>query len=190
VRGDICSRCCGEEREMTVDCPFECEYLQEARRRERPPEIDPKDIPNQDIKISEQFLEKQEQLLVFCGRTLLTAALEIAAIDYDLREALESLIKTYRTLESGLIYETRPSNPLAAHIQQRLQEGITGYRQEVTQRTGMNTVRDADILGVLVFLQRLELHHNNQRKKGKAFLDHLRGFFPARPETPRQSILA
>lgn len=175
---------------MTVDCPFECEYLQEARRRERPPEIDPKNIPNQDIKVTEQFLASQEELLVSCGRTILAAALEVSAIDYDVREALESLIKTYRTLESGLIYETRPPNPLAAHIQQRLQDGVAGYRQELTERTGMNTVRDRDVLGVLVFLQRLELHHNNQRKKGKAFLDHLRSFFPAQPETPRQSILA
>jgi hypothetical protein len=175
---------------MTVDCPFDCEYLQEARRRERPPDIDPKSTPNQDIKITEQFLANQEELLVFCGRTLLAAALEVPAIDYDVREAIESLIRTYRTLESGLIYETRPSNPLAAHIQQRLQEGIAGFRQELTQRTGMNTVRDADVLGVLVFLERLELHHNNQRKKGKAFLDHLRIFFPAQPETPRQSLLA
>jgi hypothetical protein len=175
---------------MTVDCPFECEYLQEARRRERPPDIDPKEIPNQDIKVTEEFVASQEELLVFCGRTLLTAALEVPAIDYDVREALESLIKTYRTLESGLIYETRPSNPLAAHLQQRLQEGVTGYRQELSERTGLNTVRDRDVLGVLVFLQRIERHHNNQRKKGKAFLDHLRTYFPAQPETPRQSILA
>lgn len=190
VHGDICSICCGTEREVTVDCPFDCEYLQEARRRERLSEVDPKTIPNQDVEVTEQFLAKQEELLVFCGRTLLGAALESAAIDFDVREALESMIKTYRTLESGLIYETRPSNPLAAHMQQRLQEGIAKYRQEQAQRTGMNTVRDADILGVLVFLQRLELHHNNQRRKGKAFLDHLRGFFPAEPATPRPSLLA
>jgi hypothetical protein len=190
VRGDICSLCCGTEREATVDCPFECEYLQEARRRERPPEVDPKTIPNQDVQVTEQFLSKQDELLAHCGRTLLNAALESAAIDFDVREALESMIKTYRTLESGLIYETRPSNPLAAHVQQRMQEGIASYRQEHAQRTGMSTVRDADVLGVLVFLQRLELHYNNQRRKGKAFLDHLRSFFPTEPAPARQSLLA
>jgi hypothetical protein len=190
VHGDICSLCCGTEREVTVDCPFDCEYLQEARRRERPLELDPESVPNLDVKVTEQFLEKQEELLMFCGRSLLAAALETAAIDFDVREALESMIKTYRTLESGLIYETRPTNPIAAHVQQLMQEGIKSYREEHAQRTGMNTVRDADVLGILVFLQRLEMHHNNQRRKGKAFLDHMRSFFPLESPPARQSLLA
>ena len=38
------------------------------------------------------------------------------AVDYDVREALEALIRTYRTLESGVYYESVPANPLAANI--------------------------------------------------------------------------
>ena len=40
-------------------------------------------------------------------------------------------------------------------------------------------MRDADLLGVLVFLQRLELQHNNGRRRGRAFFDFLRATFPA-----------
>ena len=31
VTGDICSICCGNEREVTVDCPLDCPFLVEAR---------------------------------------------------------------------------------------------------------------------------------------------------------------
>ncbi len=45
----------------------------------------------------------------------------------------------------------------------------------------MTQARDADILGLLAFLQRLELINNNGRKRGSAYLDFLAGFFPDHP---------
>ena len=41
----ICSICCGTEREVTVDCPLDCEFLQEARQHEKPQRIDRRRIP-------------------------------------------------------------------------------------------------------------------------------------------------
>ena len=37
-------------------------------------------------------------------------------VDFDAREALEAAIRTYRTRESGLYYESLPANPLAAGL--------------------------------------------------------------------------
>ena len=31
VHGRICPQCCGEQREVTLDCPSDCPYLQQAR---------------------------------------------------------------------------------------------------------------------------------------------------------------
>ena len=183
VRGDICSICCGTEREVTVDCPFECEYLQEARLREKPPVLDPATFPHQDIRVTETFLRDHEPLLTFLAATLLHAAFQVpGVIDNDVREALDALVRTYRTLESGLYYDSRPSNPLAAHIYIELQKNLQAFRERVTQETGMNTIRDSEILGILVFLQRMEMQENNGRRKGKAFLDVLRHNFPPRDE--------
>jgi hypothetical protein len=39
----------------------------------------------------------------------------------------------------------------------------------------MSKTRDADVLGMLVFLERVELDRNNGRPRGRAFLDLLRG---------------
>ena len=36
VHGRICPQCCGEQREVTLDCPSSCVYLQQARQHERP----------------------------------------------------------------------------------------------------------------------------------------------------------
>lgn len=180
VRGDICAPCCGNEREVTIECPLDCQYLREARLHEKPPDPDPGSFPNQDIPLTEKFLGDHEWLLVYLGAMLRQAALETpGAVDYDVREALESLIRTYRTLDTGLYYETRPSNPVAGNIHYRMQEAVQELRKRIGEQAGASHVRDAEVLGIFVFLQRAEMHNNNGRKRGRAFIDWLRENFPA-----------
>jgi hypothetical protein len=181
VGGEICPACCGAERENTVDCPLDCEYLQEARLHDRPAAITAEDFPNQDIKLSEDFIRQQEHLVLWLALALAKAMETRKAVDADAREGLDSLIRTYRTRESGLIYETRPSNLYAAEIQEALKESVEELRKRLTESSGMHTMRDADVLGTLVFFQRLELQHNNGRRRGRAFFDFLRTYFPAQP---------
>src|SRR5260370_32101508 len=112
VSGEICSLCCGREREMTLNCPLDCEYLQEARKHERPLEVNPDDFPNQDIRLNETFLRDHQALLIAVGDAFVAATPETpAAVGYDLREALAALIRTHRTLECWPYYGTRPENP-------------------------------------------------------------------------------
>jgi hypothetical protein len=110
--------------------------------------------------------------------TLMRAASETpGVVDFDMRDALDALTRTYRTLQSGVYYESRPTNPLAAHICEVAQAGIAKFRHDETESLGMTKTRDADILGLLVFLQRFELDQNNGRRKGRAFLDALRAIY-------------
>lgn len=185
VGGDICSICCGSEREVTVNCPLDCAYLIEARLHDKPPLLKPEEIPNQDIRVSEEFLRDHEPLLIFLGAKLLEASLETSgAVDADVQEALESLIRTYRTLESGLYYETRPNNLVAAEIHQKIQDAVQQLRKEIAEKSA-TPIRDAEILGVLAFLERIGLHQRNGRPRGRAFIDYLRSYFPQ-----KQSSLA
>lgn len=180
VRGDICSICCGAEREVTVNCPFECEYLQEARRHDRPVALDPSRIPNRDIQLTDRFVEEHEHLVTALGLALLGSALDTpGAVDNDARDALDALIRTFRTLQSGVYYETVPTNPLAANIYRHTQAAAADFRQREQQETGVSRTRDVDVLGALVFLQRIELDRNNGRPRGRAFLDSLRAFYSA-----------
>jgi hypothetical protein len=174
VRGDICTICCGTEREVTVACPLDCEFLRDARLHEKPVSLDEGGLPNADIRITEEFLEKQAPLLAFLVRTLAEAALEIpGVVDFDLRDALEALIRTYRTLRSGVYYESLPENALARDLFRSIQRGLEEFRKEQQQNRGVFTIRDADILGTLAFLQRMELAKNNGRRRGRAFIDLL-----------------
>jgi len=184
VQAEICPVCCGTERENTVDCPLDCEFLREARLRDRPVRIPEEGFPNKDIQVSEDFIRKQEHVVMWLGNALARVMEARRSVDGDAREGVESLIKTYRTLESGLIYETRPANPYAAEIQEALKQAIDQLRKRLAETSGMQTVRDADVLGALVFLQRLELQHNNGRLRGRAFFDFLRTYFPVEALPP------
>ena len=171
---------------------MECEYLQESRKHEEPPTADPETFPNKDIRVTEQFLREQEPLLLFVSVTLLRTALNTPnAVDVDVKEALDALVRTYRTLQSGLYYDSRPTNPIAAAIYAHVQEEIQQLRKRQGENAGMHTIRDADILGICAFLQRMELQQNNGRRLGRAFIDFLRLHFPqtAPPEAAPSLIL-
>jgi hypothetical protein len=75
VEGEICSQCCGSQREITIECPASCEYLKEARFHEQPPAVTEDQVPNPDIRLSEKFLRDTEPL-VFTLAVALKRAME------------------------------------------------------------------------------------------------------------------
>lgn len=195
VHGEICTVCCGTEREQSIDCPLDCVWLHEAHEHERLTELDPALLPNQDIPVTEDFLHENEVLLAFLAVSVFEGAMESSgATDWDVREALEALIATWRTLQSGIYYETRPANIYAAGIASHVQASLERVRQKEIEEHGVSSIRDSAILGVLAFLQRLEYSNNNGRKRSRAFLDFLGGFYvppeenavqnPAEPDKP------
>jgi hypothetical protein len=174
VRGDICTLCCGTEREVTVDCPLNCEYLREAHKHEKPRPMDREALPNRDIAVSEEFLRDNEEFLVFLAQALgRAAASNRAVVDSDILEALDASIRTHRTLASGLLYESLPANPLAAGLSRALEAAIAEFRRAEVERLGVHKTRDSTALGLLVFLQHFEISYNNGRPRGRAFLDAL-----------------
>ena len=167
VRGDICTLCCGTEREVTVACPLDCEFLREARKHDKAAPLDSAAVPNQDIHITEEFVGENEELLAAMVQALIEAAMEAPqAVDGDVREALEALIRTQRTMQSGIYYESLPDNSMAARICRAVRAGVEAFRKQETEKLGMTRTRDAAVLNLLVFLQRFELDRNNGRPRG------------------------
>jgi hypothetical protein len=175
IGGDICSICCGDQREVNISCPLDCEYLREARLHEKTIDLDPKSVPNQDIRLTEQFIQDHNELVVFCGFTIADAALRTpGAVDLDVQNALEALIRTHRTLESGLVYETRAQDRVAASVQELFERSLTEFQDSRSKEQGLSPYRNAELIGALVFLQRSALTHSNGRPKGRAYIDFLR----------------
>jgi hypothetical protein len=179
VAGDICPVCCGTGRENTIDCPSDCEHLQESRLHERPLAVADGELPNSDISVTDEFIEAHDSFIVLAGIELADAMERCKAVDRDVAEALDALVKSYRTLESGLIYEHRPANIYAAAIQMDMKKFIEEMSRRVAEKTGLHSLRDSEVLGVLVFWQRLQARHNNGRPRGRMFYDFLRQIGPS-----------
>jgi hypothetical protein len=185
VHGRICAQCCGEQREVTLDCPSDCPYLQQAREHEKRRDLGEIDaaafFPN--VEIGEQFLYEREHLLFGLTFALAKSArANRTLVDRDLIAALESLAKGYETLvNSSLIYEQRTTNlehqAIAAEIERMLKE----FREAEQKHMGVTRLRDSDILQALVFLLRLGLTRTSGRPKSRAFVDFLFAQFPESP---------
>jgi hypothetical protein len=107
IHGRICPQCCGEQREVTLDCPSDCPYLLQAREHEKPQpavELNPSDL-FLEVELSDQFMYEREHLILGLSFALAKSAHTNRALnDRDLIATLTSLAKSYETLvNSGLV---------------------------------------------------------------------------------------
>ncbi len=182
VHGRICPQCCGEQREVTLDCPSDCVYLQQAREHEKPrsaDQFDPASLFLQ-VEISEQFTYEREHLLMGLTYALAKAAQADRSLnDRDLIAALSALCTSYeRRVNSGLHYE----QPLTSAAQQaaaaQVEEMLKQFREAEQKQLGYSTLRDSDVLKALAFLVRLGHGRTSGRPKSRAFIDFLLAQFP------------
>ena len=182
VHGRICPQCCGEQREVTLECPSDCPYLVQAHEHEKPrsaDQIDPAGLFLQ-VELSDQFMYEKEHLLMGLTYALAKAARADRSLhDQDLIAALVVLSKSYeRRVNSGLHYE----QPLTGESQRRaaaeVETMIKEYREAEHKHTGHSTLRDSDVLKALVFLVRLANGRTSGRPKSRAFVEFLFTQFP------------
>lgn len=132
-------------------------------------------MPNLDVEITREFLDRNALLGQIVSEALwLAVDSQPEAVDLDIREALEALIRTYRTLQSGLVYETRPANRYAAAIASSVRDRIAEMEHRLRTETAIAPPSDSQFMGLLIFFQRTELQVNNGRKLSRAFVDVLR----------------
>jgi hypothetical protein len=187
VHGRICPQCCGEQREVTLECPSDCPYLIQAREHEKPrsaDQIDPAALFWQ-IAVPDQFMYEKEHLLMGLSYALAKAARADRSLhDQDLVAALTVLAKSYeRRVNSGLHYE----QPLTSDSQRRaaneVETMVREYREAEQKHTGYSTLRDSEVLKALVFLLRLAHGRTSGRPKSHAFVEFLFAQFPEK-ESP------
>jgi hypothetical protein len=182
VHGRICPQCCGEQREVTLDCPSECAYLQQARAHEKPRSIEELEqnalFPK--VEISDQFLYEQEQLVLGLSYALARSARASREVrDSDLLAGLTAVARSYEMLaSSGLHYDVPIANLAHQAIADEIQKMIKEYREAEHKNLGYTRLRDSDVLRALVFLVRMGLMRSSGRPRSRAFVEFLFAQFP------------
>jgi len=188
VHGRICPQCCGQQREVTLDCPSECPYLQQARQHEKPRDF--ADIPADEvfpeIDLAEQFLHDREALIAGVLETLCKLARSNRDLhDREIIRALANLARSYQTLiASGLVYQEPLANPAQQMIIDTIRNLLQEFREVEHKHLGHTTLRDSDVLKTLVFLLRLANLHTSGRPLSRGFVDFLNTRFAELPASP------
>lgn len=191
VHDRICAQCCGEAREVTIDCPSDCVYLQQAREHEKPrgaDQLDPAALFPQ-VEVPRQFVYENEHLLVGLSFALARAArAERSLNDQDLIAALSAATRTYETLaNSGLHYHVSPGSLGQQAVVGGLEKTLKEYREVEQKHRGFSSLRDSDVLRALVFLVRMAHARTSGRPRSRALIDSLFAQFPEKEsliETP------
>jgi hypothetical protein len=185
VHGRICPQCCGEQREVTLDCPSECVYLQQARVHEKPrgmSDVNPADLCLS-VEVGDEFLYQREHLIMGLTFALARSVRADRTLkDADLIAAVSSLAKTLETLvNSGLHYETPITNVAQQAIAAEVQTMLKEFREAEQKHMGYAHLRDSEVLRALVFIVRMAHGRTSGRPKSRAFVDFLLAQFPEKP---------
>lgn len=182
-RGDvqtICAQCCGEQREVAIDCPADCPYLVAAHRYEAErPAAPPAELAFPQVALDRDFLDEHQHLIAALGLFFCRFAADQKDVcDADLLAALDALVRGYQTLESGLYYEQPPEAPAARALYAAARDFLEQYSQQHQQERGAS-LRPGEVLRALVFLRRLGQRESNGRPLTRTFLSFLRAQLPA-----------
>ncbi len=182
VHGRICPQCCGEQREVTLDCPSDCPYLQQARQYEKPQSAGNFDAASLflQVEVSEQFTYEREHLLMGLTYALAKAARTDPTLnDGDLIATLTAMCTSYeRLVSSGLHYEQPLTSAARLSTAAQVEEMVKEYREAEQKELGYSNLRQADVLKALVFLLRLANGRTSGRPRSRAFIDFLAAQFP------------
>jgi len=184
----ICAVCCGTEREATISCPPDCAYLLAAHRYEdEHRRALPEDTPFLDERIPQDVLHAHQQLMAALAfQTAKFASNQATTADPDVTASLAALAATYKTLQSGLLYEKVPDIPVQRDLYLALSQFLTEIKQKAAESGNSATLKDTFIFQVIVFLYRMGLLRSNGRPRSRRFIEFLRGQFPQAEELKRE----
>ena len=184
----ICAVCCGTEREVTIDCPSDCSYLIAAHRYEDGHRRSlAADTPMLDEKIPQDIVYTHQQLMAALAFSIAKfCSVQPATVDADVLSTIQSLAQTYKTLNSGIIYEKPPDAPLPRELYAALMAFISEVKKQQAERAGPVGLKDSEVFYLLVFLYRMGLLRTNGRPRSRRFIEFLRAQFPQAPELQRE----
>jgi hypothetical protein len=185
----ICAVDCGTEREVSIDCPTECSYLQTAHRWERDlaKPLAESEVPFPDVSLPEELPQTGQPVLSgFVLTTLVYARDHRSLNDADAFAAMHALADTFRTLVSGIYYEKPPEYPVAAGLYAALAKFIEDEKKRAAERPEFPSPTDEQLFHLLVLFLRLCRLRSNGRPRTRSFIEFLRVQFPLEAAPARE----
>lgn len=186
----ICPVCCGEKREREISCPAYCVYLQSGREyeTERLAKRSPT-LARTPRLWDPAFLQRYYNITMLIWSILSEQREKLVEIvDQDVGEALEGLLKTYRTFESGIYYDHSPASYGAKSIYVAVKAYLDKTHSSIDE--SVPRLKVSEILDCLQFQKELFDVIALPRPKSRAFLDHIRSnLFQTQPPQSQQSSI-
>jgi hypothetical protein len=184
----ICAVCCGREREVSIDCPVDCTYLVAAHRYEDDHQRSlPADTPLLDVELPQDLLHTHQQLMTAIAFSVAKfCASQPTVHDVDVLSAIQALAETYKTLDSGIVYEKPPEAPLPRELYVAVTAYLDEVKKQLAEQASSVKLKDLDVFYLLVFLYRMGLLRTNGRPRSRRYIEFLRAQFPQAQELKRE----
>jgi hypothetical protein len=168
----ICSVCCGTKREVEIECPAACPHLQVGRAYEsekRP--VDPT-LSARIQNLGEDFVRRFSWVMdVLCTEVLVEYRTSQWLLDSDVIEAYKALGQSFKTLDSGIYYDSLPENAVQRSLYSRLKGTLEKLMLPDAGRP--TPLRASDVVNVMDFLVFVASANSNPRPKSRQYLHFL-----------------
>jgi hypothetical protein len=171
-RGAICAVCCGTKREIEIDCPSDCSYLQsgrdyESQKASRAVSV----LPTTERLWASEFLSSHSGILYGLWNAVLDERSRFPEmVDNDLQQAVQGLIQTYQTLDNGIYYDVEPVSPIPKSLYWAMK---SFFEPSVDSKAEPRRFKTSTILDILTLFLEMELTTTLPRPRSRAFLDHI-----------------
>ncbi|MBZ5534676.1 MAG: hypothetical protein LAO31_01875 [Acidobacteriia bacterium] len=179
----ICGVCCATKREIEIDCPLSCSYLREGYQyaMEKNPLEQRARSMTIDRTFDRGFLLENERFLMELSKGIRECYMSAPQLhDSDIVGAFAALEKTFRTLDTGLYYDTRPEGGLEQILYLKLKESIDLKIQ--TPDIQGRRLKVSAVIDCLVFMQQFVQMKGSGRPLSRGYLTHLEEVFSHAPQ--------
>jgi hypothetical protein len=179
----ICAQCCGEKRVLEIACPESCEYLKIGRSHEA------NQMGARHYRVDNPVEQAKRSRILADFEPVIADLQTLIAIerkssrdlaDADVAEALNCLLKTLRTEDRGVIYETTATNLRADALRRQLGDLIESYRYP--EESDRQRIHLKDAIECLEVLQAVVASHMEAGSASLSFVDFLVRHLPQRAD--------
>jgi hypothetical protein len=152
--GQICPTCCGEKRVLEIACPEDCQYLSSGLSyqllKKRVGALQHEDDPLLRRKYYDVHSNYPE-ILTGLEETIIRFAQGLRSLrDRQVHDSVALVLKTYRTEQSGVIYEHTGSDPIVNSLGRDLKTFLEGHRKLDQDQRFLKTGEIVNCLEVLL----------------------------------------